>query len=694
MTRDSVGWERSGSGRGQLPRARHAVALAVPLCLGLVLWLQALHAAIGAREHAEPPWAVHWARDSLLALPLVVAAVWAALALVARARHRLRARDEAPVTVLAAAVAASYVLSVGSPAHAWLFAAQEAHARTPLGLHIVRDALLAMPAALVIAAIVVRVMLRDGPSAVAAWRSAPSPVPISDGTLALTRRRVVQAGVAGGVGLLLPFEWVRAAAGDSPSSPPVTPFTRPLPVPPAAVPVQTTATSDLYAIEARVAHAQIFPTGAATRVWAYDGHSPGPTILAEAGRGADVTFRNGLVGEREPDGTPVELTTHLHGGHQAPVDDGWATDSPTLGFTALIPPGASRTYHFPNVKDLGRRLAENGKPLWYHDHVMDLTGFNVYQGLAGAYLIHSAAEDHLDLPGTGADAMAGHGYGVVDIPLVLQDRLFNADHSLLYPREDKGVLGDRFLVNGAIQPFLTVQRRKYRFRIYDGSNRRWYNLALSNGQPFVQVGNEGGLLPAPVTRRTMLMAPAERADVVIDFRDAPGTVDLMTLPAGLDEADVRVPLLRFQVDGQPATDKSRVPGVLRPLEAPPQPTVRRSIRFERGGGEWVVNGRRFDPDRPAFQVRLGAVEDWTLFNNSGGWVHPIHIHDVPFRVISHGGRPPAPWEQGEKDTIAIAHGDTATVRLQFIDFTGPYVFHCHNIEHEDMRMMTRFDVVA
>jgi FtsP/CotA-like multicopper oxidase with cupredoxin domain len=289
--------------------------------------------------------------------------------------------------------------------------------------------------------------------------------------------------------------------------------------------------------------------------------------------------------------------------------------------------------------------------------------------------------------------MENHGYGVVDIPLLLQDRLFNADHSLLYPHADKGVLGDRFLVNGAIQPFLDVQRRKYRFRIYDGSNRRWYNLALSNGQAFVQVGNEGGLLPAPVTRQRMLIAPAERVDVVVDFTRAPSTVDLMTVPAGIDEADVTVPLLRFRVADGPATDNSEVPAVLRPLAPLAAPAVQRSIRFERGGGQWVVNGAPFDPERPAFQVKLGAIEEWTLTNESGGWVHPIHIHDVPFRVVSHGGAPPPPWEAGEKDTVALGHGDTATVRMQFIDFTGAYVFHCHNIEHEDMRMMTRFDVV-
>jgi spore coat protein A, manganese oxidase len=665
--------------------------LAVPLCLGTVLWDQALHATLGAHERGEPVWWVHWIRDSAIALPVVVLAVWAALALVARLRHRVRADHEPVLVVVATAVAASYVLAVGSPVHTWLFAAHQGIAEPPLVLHIARDAVLTLPATLAIAAVAMRSTLRAageqlGPNAAARDLGA------GDAALVLTRRRVVQIGIASGAGLLLPFEWVRAASGDIPHSPLVTPFQTVLAVPAAPTPTRV-AGVDTYSITAAVAQSQIFPTGASTRVWAYEGASPGPVILAEGGTPVDVTFHNALAGEIEPDGEPVRLTTHFHGGHQAPTDDGWATDIAEVP-DAEIPIGGSRTYHFPNLNDIGRGIAEPGKPLWFHDHLMDVTGFNVYQGLAGGYLIHNAAEDAFDLPGTGADAMARNGYGVVDIPLFLQDRLFNADHSLNYPHEDKGVLGDTFLVNGRIQPrFDDVPRRKLRFRIYNGSNRRWYNLALSTGQPFIQVGNEAGLLPAPVARQNVLLAPAERADVVVDFSRAPNTVDLLTVPAGIDEADVRAPLLRFNVAAATAIDHSRVPGTLRVVPPLGAPAVRRSFRFERGGGEWVVNGRRFDPDRAAFTVKRDAIEEWTLANSSGGWVHPIHIHDVPFQVIAHGGRAPAPWERNEKDTVALGHGDSATVRLKFIDFTGPYVFHCHNMEHEDMRMMVRFDVV-
>ncbi len=666
-------------------RRREVAATAVLLTLAGVLWLVLLHRALGAHEAREPSLAVHWLRDAALALPVVSAAVWAARVLADRLGFDRQRRPLLAALALAAVV--SWVLAAGSPVHALLFA-PGGHATTgepPLALHVLRDALLALPPVFVGA----RVALAAG-----AWmrsigrRGLPIPARRDVG---LTRRRVVEAGMVGGAVLLLPFEWVRVAASRDFSSPVATPFALPLPVP---VPSVATARgdTDFHAFTARVGESQIFPTGPRTRIWGYEGVSPAPTILAESDRPVVATFVNGLAGEREPDGEPVSLSTHLHGGHQSAADDGYPTDSPTTGFAALIAPGASRDYHYPNRAE-GR--GEPGRNLWFHDHTMDVTAFNVYQGLAGLYLLHDPREDALDLPGTGADAMADHGYGVVDLPLLLQDRLFRADHSLFFPHEPDGVLGDTFLVNGAIQPLLAdTPRRKVRLRIYNGSNRRWYNLALSSGQPFVQVGTEAGLLPAPVTRATILLAPAERADVVVDFTTAPNTVDLLTLPAGLPEADVKVALLRFEVAANRSTDRSRVPDRLRAFGPIPPAVRRREFRFDRSGGEWTVDNERFDPDRPVARPGLDTVEEWTFVNKSGGWVHPIHVHDVPMRVVTRNGRPPPPWERGERDTVPLGHGESVTVRLRFVDFTGAYVLHCHNTDHEDMRMMARFDVVA
>ena len=256
---------------------------------------------------------------------------------------------------------------------------------------------------------------------------------------------------------------------------------------------------------------------------------------------------------------------------------------------------------------------------------MDLTGFNVYQGLAGAYLIHSAEEDHLSLPGTGADAMENHGYGVVDMQPTSRTASSTPTTRCCTPTRTRACSAT---ASSSTAPS-SRSSKSGDASTASASTRLEPPLvqpALSTGQPFVQVGNEGGLLPAPVAKR-LLIAPAERADVVVDFTNAPSTVDLVTVPAGIDEADVAVQLLRFRVADGAATDKSAVPPVLRPLEPLGAATVRRSIRFERGGGQWVVNGAPFDPDRPAFQVKRNTIEEWTLTNNSGGWVHPIHIHE-------------------------------------------------------------------
>jgi FtsP/CotA-like multicopper oxidase with cupredoxin domain len=125
----------------------------------------------------------------------------------------------------------------------------------------------------------------------------------------------------------------------------------------------------------------------------------------------------------------------------------------------------------------------------------------------------------------------------------------------------------------------------------------------------------------------------------------------------------------------------------------PAPVRNRSFRFDHNHGQWTVNGQLFDPNRPIAMPRLNTVEHWTIENNSGGWVHPIHVHDVRTHVLSRNGRTPPPWERGERDTIPLGKNEKVKVAFHFLDFLGAYVFHCHNLEHEDMRMMARFDVV-
>jgi FtsP/CotA-like multicopper oxidase with cupredoxin domain len=435
--------------------------------------------------------------------------------------------------------------------------------------------------------------------------------------------------------------------------------------------------------------AEIIP-GVQTPIWGYDGVFPGPTIRARApARGPRevifVRFRNEL---------PTETVIHLHGGHQPANSDGFTND--------FIHPGEVRDYAYPMIP-AGDDPSDTQSYIWYHDHAMDETAINVYRGLAGAFLIVDDAEaeliDRKVIPGLAQE-----------LPLVLQDRSFNADGTLFYDfSQHDGFLGDVQIVNGKIQPKIHVERRKYRLRLLNGAGARMFDLRLSSGGEFVQIGSDGCLLPTAVSRRDVFLSMAERADVIVDFRNAPDEVYLENWvrqddgrgPGGTRERpdllDRGVPLLKFVVEGAPllndvtlqAGDPVKRHVAIRPEEA----TVTREFEFNRSNGAWTINGRTFDPDRSDATPKLGATERWKLVNKSGGWWHPIHIHLENFQIQSIGGKPPPPWERGNKDTVNLGPNDTAEVLMRFRDWPGKYVFHCHNIDHEDMRMMGRFDVV-
>jgi FtsP/CotA-like multicopper oxidase with cupredoxin domain len=355
-------------------------------------------------------------------------------------------------------------------------------------------------------------------------------------------------------------------------------------------------------------------------------------------------------------------------------------------------------------------VTERPSTLWYHDHLIDFTAANVYRGLAGFTLMF----DELD-SGDETDPNAE--------ALRLPSFRFNADGSLWFDTFDHdGFLGDKFLVNGVVQPFLEVQRRKYRFRVLNGSNARIYQFFLANSLrqtfPMTQIATEGGLLSRPIPNvQSFLISPAERVEFVVDFAspmfDGQQTLYLENRleqddgrkPDGLTSRGVQ--LMRFNIVGDTVEDPSRVgkeengATYLRHFERVPQAdldgAVRRTFEFERSGGAWVINGRLAgDLDRAMVQAALGVPQIWRLVNKSGGWWHPIHIHSEFSRVLRRNGRTPPLAEQdgvGKKDTILLKDNETAEVFLQFRDYTGPFVFHCHNLEHEDMAMMARFDVV-
>jgi spore coat protein A len=334
---------------------------------------------------------------------------------------------------------------------------------------------------------------------------------------------------------------------------------------------------------------------------------------------------------------------------------------------------------------------------------MDFTGPQIWRGLAGFHIIHDDEEDALPLP-----------KDKKDVPLMLCDRAFGEGGSFLYPSLDPslqgkpgvkgnymdGVLGDTILVNGVPWPFMEVSNTRYRFRILNASNARRYRLALdpgpSDGLPFVQVGSDGGLLGAPISHRTIPIAPAERFDVVIDFSKYPvGTKVTLKNRLGYGTTS-RV--MRFHVVRK-EKERSAVPERLSDMDefkalGESNARLRRNFYFTRarhnGHGVWAINGKVFSPSRIDARPKLGSTEIWELATDVH---HPVHIHLVHFKVLSRNGGEPPPTDAGWKDTVDLRPGEVARVIARFGGYKGRYVFHCHNLEHEDMMMMANFEVV-
>lgn len=458
-------------------------------------------------------------------------------------------------------------------------------------------------------------------------------------------------------------------------------------------------------IPIKEAEVQILP-GRKTRMWTYDGTFPGPTIRRPAGHRTEVTFHNQL-----PD-SAGELTVHLHGGHTSSRFDGQpggltrrhrfsyycnipkGLSARESGNGLLIGPGRHKTYVYDLMED-GR--PERAAFQWYHDHRLDHTARNVWRGLAGMWIIDDGFDASLPLPS-----------GERDIPLLIADRSFDRDNQLTDPftnlrPPDDGITGSKILVNGAYLPYHRISARRYRLRILNVSQFRAYNVHLSDGTPLVQIGTDSGLMPRPVKRRKVLLGPAERADVVVDFAGAAGkTVELRSGKRhdgehALGSRAFAGPLMQFRV-GERAPEKTRVPRSLRPLprwtsQASPEPD--RSWEISVGGNfktTWLINDRTFNPARAdAFPV-LGTTETWRLVNSTSV-AHMMHMHSTDWYMLSRNGRPPRPWEDCLKETFFLDPGDTVLVAGHFTDYTGKFVIHCHMLDHEDHGLMAQFEVV-
>ena len=383
---------------------------------------------------------------------------------------------------------------------------------------------------------------------------------------------------------------------------------------------------------------------------------------------------------------------------------------------------------------------------WFHDHMFSFTAQNVYKGNAGMFNIYSGldrgAEDVIDgvnlrLP-SGQAAATGKSWGNLDydVNLMLADKAWDRDGQLTFDIFNfDGFLGDVMTVNLQFKPFFEVERRKYRFRLLNASVSRFFKTALSDGSEIVQIGNDGNLLPHPVPLTALdEQGIGERFDIVIDFsryrigdkvwlvnlcehddgKGPKGNLSLAEALSGRSEDPCVGRYLEFRIARDPATpDMSQVPETLIPNpDLSSIPVVReRVFEFGRGGnqttfnlttsgdGPWGIKtngGDMLNADfgRISAAPKIGTREIWTLKNGGGGWDHPVHIHFEEGQILARNGSAasvPA-WERGRKDVYRLRPGGSVTITMQFRDFAGTYMEHCHNTVHEDNAMLLRWDI--
>ncbi len=455
--------------------------------------------------------------------------------------------------------------------------------------------------------------------------------------------------------------------------------------------------NELYEMHIKPGMHSFHPELPTQDVWGFEGIVPGPTMVSLYGHPQIVRFHNELPINHVGIGVP-ETTTHNHNGHQEPYSDGHPTE--------IVRSGEHRDHHYPQIF-AGNDPREALGTLWYHDHRVDFTAQNVYRGLAGFHLCFDDVDSGNEQdPNPQALKLPS---GAFDVPLMFTDMAFDSSGMAWFdPFNFDGFLGDKWLVNGKIQPHFNVARRKYRFRMLNGGISRIYGFELNNAAFMTLIATDGNLLPAPVQVLEVALGMAQRRDVIIDFSQYPIGTEII-LENVLEQKDGRMPtgkvlrpgspVLKFIVDRDAVgaeEDFSQVPLSLRQMPVMDLATAQqhqRTFIFERKSGAWSINGNYFDGEFPTYTVKQGQPEIWTLKNGGGGWVHPIHIHLEESRILLRNGGLPGPEDQGRHDVILLEPGEEVKIYIRFRTFLGKYVMHCHNLLHEDHAMMLRFDVV-
>lgn len=424
----------------------------------------------------------------------------------------------------------------------------------------------------------------------------------------------------------------------------------------------------------------------------------GPIIKVHQSEKIRIRFRNAI---------PEESIVHWHGLHVPAIMDGHPR--------YVVPQGQSYLYEF--------EVKNRAGTYWYHPHPHGRTGPQVYRGLAGLFLVSDEEEQAVGLPD-----------GEYDVPLVIQDRTFDSGNQLVYMSGHRmermtGFLGDMIMVNGLPDFTLPVSTGAYRLRLLNGSNSRIYKLAWEDGRPLTIIGTDGGLLERPVFRRYVFLSPGERLEIWADFSDNPVgyTTSLLSLPfdvGGMGGGRMGRGMMMGGRTGQnlnlpngaafsvfkvkvirPVKTIYRLPETLSEIgPASPKDAVNyfrpRQFYLTMRHMQWTINGRVFQMEEVADDemVQLDSTEIWE-FNNTGGGMmnmpHPIHLHGKQFRVIERSGVAHEGYvDEGWKDTVLLMPGERIKILVDFDDYPGMFLYHCHNLEHEDMGMMRNYFVRA
>jgi FtsP/CotA-like multicopper oxidase with cupredoxin domain len=407
-----------------------------------------------------------------------------------------------------------------------------------------------------------------------------------------------------------------------------------------------------------------------TSVIAINASYPAPSVIIQKGQQFTANFINNLS----------EATTiHWHGLSVPEIMDGHPKDA--------IAPGGSKTYTFPVINRAGT--------YFYHSHGDMVTAKEVYKGFAGFFIVTDPSEN-FNLPA-----------GEYDVPLCIQDRRIADIPEFTYNpgagEMQYGYLGNTVLVNGTPDPYFEVKKTLYRFRLLNGSNARVYKIAFSDSRSFQIISTDGGLKDAPISATQFNLAPGERVEILADFSgDSIGSnVKLVsaafthsgTLPY---KQGIALDIIRFDITAN-GSSGGIVPAAFNPIsyyDIGAVSTVR-TFTLTMGASHPMhkINGLTFDMNRIDWEVPQYALEEWKISNNTADF-HPMHAHGLQWQLYSRNNNtnlPPS--DKGWKDTINLAPAETVRVLVRFTDYRGIYLFHCHNLEHEDDGMMLNFKVI-